>query len=471
MLGITTAEAQPAHPASQPLIDTSSDFFAVPPTDVRYNSYRIREVQPRSNSINPVEFVINPSVDYIDFSRSFLSFRIKLKTVAGADLDPDHKIFPAPNLFHTMIQQPSIWFNNVLMTEQTDTYAYKAYLETILNYSNEDAKSYLKQSGFYQALDFPPEVTANILNLAANAGAGHNDFQALSSEAQKAVKRGMALRAEYGGGKEKILTGRLFADVFHINKLVVPGVGIKIQLDLNKPAFFMIGQGRDARLTQDDLKVTLHLCHVKVRSDLYNKVNDLRLTGRQMVMYPTVRSEIRVFSIPTGQRQFEEPDIFRGRIPNRVVVGMVHSEGYHGSYTRNPFCFEKFGATKVSQIVRGEEYPYQIQDMNTDNGELDGWIYHQLLDASCARFKKGFMIQPEHWGYGKTSTLFMFDNVASGCAESSRFMNPKQSGDVKIHILFGAATQHVINVIIYGEFENVMHLDPNGAVLYNFYQG
>ena len=465
-------EAQSSHPASEAVKDSSSDFFAIPPTNIQYNSYRIRDVNPTSRSINPVEFQIEPSMDYTDLSRSFFSFKIRLQTGAGADLDAAHDIFPAPNLMHTMIQQPSIWVNGVLITEQTDTYAYKAYLETILNYSQEDTKTFLKNAGFYPALDFPPAVTANILNIGANGGLGHDDLQGLSSEAQAAVRRGLALRAHCAGGNEVILTGRLFADIFNINKLLVPGVHLRIKLDLNKPNFFMIGQGANAnvRLTQEDLKVTFHMCHVKVRHDLYNTVVQDRLKNRKVVMYPTVRSEIRVFSIPTGQQVFEETDIFKGRIPNRVVVGMVHSDAYHGNYTRNPFCFEKFGATKVSQIVRGEEYPYQITEMNHNNDQLDGYIYNQLIEASCARFKHGFMIQPEHWGQDKTTTLFMFDNVASGCGDRLDMLNPKQAGDVKIKILFGAATTHVINVIIYGEFENFMHIDPNGAVLYNIYQ-
>ena len=43
------------------------------------------------------------------------------------------------------------------------------------------------------------------------------------------------------------------------------------------------------------------------------------------------------------------------------------------------------------------------------------------------------MIKPEHWGKDKGTTSFMWDNVASGCADSVR-LNPKQEGHVKISL-------------------------------------
>lgn len=245
---------QSAHSASVAVKDSSSDFFAVPPTNKQYNSYRIRDVNPTRVSINPVEFQIAPSVDYIDLSRSLFSFKIKFKDTIGANLDAAKNFFPAPNLLRTMIKQPRIWINGVLITEQTDSNAYKAYIETILNYSQDDTKTFLKSS----------QVTANNLDIAANNGLGHDNRQGLSSEAHKAVRTGLALTEEYGGGKEYILTGRFF-------------VNIKIKLDLNNPSFFMIAQGKTARLTQDDLTVTFHMCHVKVRTDYYNTVVQDRL--------------------------------------------------------------------------------------------------------------------------------------------------------------------------------------------------
>ena len=73
------------------------------------------------------------------------------------------------------------------------------------------------------------------------------------------------------------------------------------------------------------------------------------------------------------------------------------------------------------------------------------------------------------WGEAKNCTLFMFDNVANGCVDSQT-LNPKQSGDLQLVLEFGAPPATNITVLVYGEFENLLEIDSNGAVLYNIYQ-
>jgi len=63
----------------------------------------------------------------------------------------------------------------------------------------------------------------------------------------------------------------------------------------------------------------------------------------------------------------------------------------------------------------------------------------------------------------------MFDNVANGCVDS-KSLNPKQTGDFQLILEFGAALNTNITVLVYGEFENLLENDSNGAVLYDIYQ-
>ena len=61
----------------------------------------------------------------------------------------------------------------------------------------------------------------------------------------------------------------------------------------------------------------------------------------------------------------------------------------------------------------------------------------------------------------------MWDNVASGCADSVQ-LNPKQEGRVKIAIT-KTAVNSLITVIVYGEFENMMQIKPSGSTQYDIY--
>lgn len=69
------------------------------------------------------------------------------------------------------------------------------------------------------------------------------------------------------------------------------------------------------------------------------------------------------------------------------------------------------------------------------------------------------------WGHGKNCTLFVFDNAANGCLDTT-VLSPKQSEDLKLVLNFGVS----ITIIVYGEFENLLEIDDNKAVLYDVYQ-
>ena len=190
------SEASSANFKSREVEDGALDLFTVPPTNITYNGYRIVEINPTSESITPIEFVIPGSPEYIDFSRSYFRMDFILKKTDGGNLAAASQRWLAPNAFHTIIKQPSIYVNGTLTTEQTDTYAYKAYLETILNYGTEDEETILRPQGYYSALNYPPhDLTANQIDNT------HNDYKALSKERKKAVDGLLEIREKNHGRK------------------------------------------------------------------------------------------------------------------------------------------------------------------------------------------------------------------------------------------------------------------------------
>ena len=169
------SEASSAHFKSREVEDGALDLFTVPPTNITYNGYRIVEINPTSESITPIEFMIPGSREYIDFSRmDFI-----LKKTDGGNLAAASQGWLAPDAFHTIIKQPSIYLNGPLTTKQTDTYAYKAYLETILNYGTEDEETILRPQGYYSALNYPPN---DLMVNQINSGTPHANYTALSKE-------------------------------------------------------------------------------------------------------------------------------------------------------------------------------------------------------------------------------------------------------------------------------------------------
>ena len=451
------------HPGSKSVLNPQLNLFTVPPTDLSISSYRIVPIQTYTTGINPVEFQVDPQEDYVDLSRSFFEVELALKLVNGDNVVEATRLWPTNNLAHTLFKQIRVRLNGTLISPQTDTYHYKAYLETLLNYNRDDGETVLKPQGWYNALDFPAQLTANNTN---TEGDGHEAFQALSSNQQASVKLMKAEQDNYTDGKRHVLRFTPHIEVFHLNKLLQIG----IQMYFNSPNLFLNGVNVAGRLTHESVKVRMYLCQVRLNPSVYRELMTKMNANRTIVAYPTVRSEIRTFNMQGNQQRYECNNLFQGRIPNRVIVGLVHSDAFNGNVARDPFCFQKFGVSNIRQLVRGEEYPYETLELVHNNSTQDLRGYYRFLQATgCLRKHQGNMVRREDWGQGKNCTLLVFANAANGCLDSP-VLNPKQSGELQIVLNFGAPPGNNITVILYGEFENLLEIDKNKAVLYDIYQ-
>ena len=132
--------------------------------------------------------------------------------------------------------------------QSSDRYVhYKAYLETLLNYDREDGERVLKPQGWYNGIDLPATLTANNVDTATNAGAGHNDFQRLSANQQANLKLMKEEQANYKEGKTHVLRFTPYIKVFHFNKLLVPSIQNGIHTYFNQPNLSLTGV-EDSRL-------------------------------------------------------------------------------------------------------------------------------------------------------------------------------------------------------------------------------
>ena len=462
--------AEAANPQSDQVISPGLRVFEVPPTDISIESYRMVTIQPTTTGINPMEFIIPALDDHVDLNRSYFTMHLHLKRNNGANLTNVNKLWATNNLAHTIIKQIDLRLNGTLISPQSDTYHYKAFLETLLNYTREEGRTLLRHQGWFDGLDFPPQWTDNNTDTAANAGLGHDYYQALSANQKAALAMSKAETIPYHGGARHSMVFQPHLEAFHTGHILVPGVEIKMKFHFNSPNLFLNGVGLARRLQEADIQIQFHLCQLHLNPEVYTSISEKRHNQRDLAKYPTVRSEIRTFNMVGTLARFDIPNLFQNRIPDRMIVGLLDSRAFNGDVTRDPFCFQKFGLRTIRQMVRGEEYPYETLELNHNNVNRDILGYFRFLQASGSWLKKrSSMVKQSEWGQGRGCTLFMFDNVANGRA-NARTLNPKQSGDLQLILEFGAAPNTNITVLVYAEFENLLEIDSNGAVLYNIYQ-
>ena len=87
----------------------------------------------------PIEFIVKGSDDYLDLTNSYLHVQAKITKADGSPLDAadDNLVAPVNNWLHTLFSQVDISLNNTNISTSTNTYGYRSFLETMLNYGKD----------------------------------------------------------------------------------------------------------------------------------------------------------------------------------------------------------------------------------------------------------------------------------------------------------------------------------------------
>ena len=440
------------------------DLFRVPPTDISIASYRMVPISPFTTGINPVDFQIDPQEDFVDLSRSYIELEWALKKVAAGQavntVRTDHT-YLINNIAHSLFKQINVRLNGTLISPQTDTYHYKAYFETLLNYNRDDGETILKPQGWFNAIDVPDALTANQLDQT------HAEFRALTTNYQDYVKSIQLENAKHAGGKARVLCLVPHIEVFYLSKLLIPEVQISVQLYFNPPEIWSMQHVNAVpfRLAAEDIKAKLYLC-----PSIYMQLMSGVESGKQMVSYPTVRSEVRTYNIQRNTLHVEINNPFQNRLPNLVLIGLVDSRAFNGDVARYPYTFKPYNLKTISQMVRGEIYPFVPLELTHTDDSKDQRGYRQFLQATGSLCKsRGNMVRALDWGHDHHCTLFVYENAANGCLNSP-VLNPQLSGEIRLVLDFGADQGANLTAIVYAEFENKLEIDSNKSVMYNVYK-
>ena len=94
------------------------------------------------DSGGPIEFLIPGSGDdYLDLANTMLHVQVKVTRANGDDLALVDPVGPVNNWLHSLFSQVDVYLNGALVTPSTTyTYAYHAYIETLLKYGPKDTQ-------------------------------------------------------------------------------------------------------------------------------------------------------------------------------------------------------------------------------------------------------------------------------------------------------------------------------------------
>ena len=129
------------------------DLFTVHPTQTSIDSGIYTEYNPISSIADSIPIVFNiksSGVEYLDLTNSIFYVKAKITKEGSGPLTGDDKVGPVNNLLHSLFSEVDLKLNDTLITNNSNAYPYRAYLETLLSYGADAKELQLTSALFYK---------------------------------------------------------------------------------------------------------------------------------------------------------------------------------------------------------------------------------------------------------------------------------------------------------------------------------
>ena len=478
------------HPFSKRCDKSEVDLFSVPPTQQSLERGRWIDYAPLSSVQNPdsaITFLISGTDEYIDLSKTIL-------TVTGNIMKKDgttklagggqSNVAPVNNFLHSLFRQVDVYLNGKQVTPAMGTYAYRSYIETLLNYDVSAKESQFSSALYYkdtagqmdEAGSLPGKKTITYVKEHVGGNVTKDSF---SLPVPGSGNQGFAKRHKFiENGNQFVLSGPIFADIFMTDRLLLNMLDLKVVLNRSTDAFCLmeIGNSGDSiiepRVHLTD--VVLKIRKVKVDQPISDGVE--RMLKQTPALYPIRRVECKILTIPENLPNIRQDNIFSGIIPKSFVFGLVDVDAYNGTYSTNPYNFAHFGVTSVSLTANGQEIPFKqltlkypedskgkVNPATDDELDFDEAYNTQFSGTGKIYSNAGLDISREDYPGG--FALYAFDLTPDMC-KSSDYFNTVQRGSLTLALTLKKQT-HAIGIVCYGDFENVIRIDAERNTIYD----
>jgi len=179
--------------------------------------------------------------------------------------------------------------------------------------------------------------------------------------------------------------------------------------------------------------------------------------------YPVRRVVCKTFTVPRGNLDFSQENLFSGQLFTRLVLGCVDNDAFNGNYAKNPFNFKHYDLTQLKLYMDGQQQHIKPLEPN--------FAAHQYIASYMSLFSgTGKQQKDEGNDIARTDypggyALYAFD-LTPDLAEHDHF-NLTREGSLRVDIKFAHALVATINIVAYAEFENVIEIDRNRNVLFD----
>jgi len=364
----------------------------------------------------------------------------------------NEKVALVNNFLHSMFEQCQVYLNNVPVENTNKCYAYRAYLENLLCYSQDSKKHLLRGDFFFHENKKSIEWDVKANNKLVEAT---EPFAIFAQAGTPPVSQPPKTFEAYG---------KIHCDIFNIAKYLLNNIDVKLVLTRSADRFCLLSDGVEATVCIED--TFLRIRRVKI-SNAVMLAHAMALE-QTTAKYPIKRVLVKPFVIPTNSSMFTISGIHFGIMPTRVVMGFVRTSSFSGVFKEDPFYFNHIGVSYLNLKVASRSLPYAQgirMSYIKSNNYTQGYL---TLHKNIREAPNGITYE----GYKDGHTLYAFDLTPDLCSSDHFNLLKDGSLDLDVQLDYSGTDlltkTHGHTAIFYLEFDNIIEITKDRQVLVDY---
>lgn len=422
--------------------DSALDIFTKPVIETSLEGGREIQFLPTNAVVadNPITFVIPSEAleQYTVLTSVVLRGEYQVKLANDNALGTTDNVATINNAPHSLFKTVDLTLGSTQLTDLSSaTYAYRAYLEHHLSFSEGAKKTRLKASGW-----FPDE--SGKFNSTAVTGDDKNEGY-MTRKGMQAASKSVSFEMP------------VICDLFQCGRSLIGGVDMKLQFIRSSAKFCLMTTSEKAAAYRINL-LNLKLCLLRTQVDQRIVRHHQALWPRTPALYPIVQVKIKTFNIAARASSWNIANVFRGVLPYSLYIGLVDGGAFMGDVTKNPFEFKDQGVNLISLRVNGLQVPHSEPFRPDWSGKKYIREYMNLM--KCIGVDQNYSdngITPIQ--FATDSVFYGFDLNPDHC--NAFHLHPGKEGNLDLNIEFGTAPTAPLQAIVYAQFNSLVTVDAN----------
>jgi len=451
--------------ASEKTILLEDHLFYLPSTATERQSTHDCEIGP-AQAVNPTSgdllFTIPASSnEFISLADMRLMLDLVVKRPDGTALAFDiDTVTPVCNILHSLFQSVSVTLNGRCITDASQLYFMRAYMETLLGFTREAQRSQLTCAGWYKNDDFETPYGL-LLNIPGDPAA----VPPVPDRTHVAVNEigAMLSRKMLFNGTPVQLSGKLHSCLFQQDKPLLTGVEMTIHLIRSRTALAFCAE-TDAQLPIVEIRnPRLKIRKFEPSPVFLNSVAKTLL--RQTVKYHLERVSMRSLTMTPGVQHTLWSNLTIGQLPKTLILGLTSNTGFVGSANTSPFNFKHYDLSHISCEIDDVLYPSRGYNMDfAAHNSLTA--YEGLLDCMERLNESNGEVSFDRYRYNRGFTLYGFDFTASHTGR--RALSLMQNGNLNVNFRFKVPLPETVICVAMLCYDNVIEIDNSRRVIFDY---